>query len=43
MVKPICFAPLNAASIGESPSSMKRVTFLGDDDGVVHHEAGWRW
>ena len=27
IVKPICFAPLSAASVGESPSSTKRATF----------------
>jgi hypothetical protein len=27
MVKPICFAPLSAASNGESPCSMKRAMF----------------
>ena len=27
IVKPICFAPLSAASMGASPSSMKRVMF----------------
>ena len=40
MVKPICSAPLSAASIGGSPSSMIARDVFDHHDGVVHHEAG---
>ncbi len=39
IVKPICFAPASAASMGEEPLLEVACDVLGHDDGVVHDEA----